>query len=204
MDSIRVGSTLALIMTLLILSLVTVACRTEETDIASTATAPAPAAPTTATDEQAPAPAESEPAGETYPPPLEATATGGPYPPPTPTYIPVNPYPTEGEAEEPTGILLALERPLHPGDTTVRGVGPAGISVIVRDITDMGVVLGQVIIGEDGTFRLEVEPLPEGIRVGLTTGDADTVAEGIRPGEGAISVPQVGYFYDSIMVRQEQ
>jgi hypothetical protein len=46
-----------------------------------------------------------------------------------------------------------------------------------------------------------VPPLPADTRIGLTTADADLVEEGIRPGEGAISVPQVGYFYDSVMVR---
>jgi hypothetical protein len=138
-----------------------------------------------------------QPSGDAYPAPL-ATPTTGPYPPPSPTLIPVDAYPAEDV--EPTGTLLAINPPLQTGATTVSGVGPAGITVIVQDITSMGEVLAQTVIGEDGTFTVDVPALEVNTRIGLTTNAGDSVEGGIRPGDGSMNVPQVGYFYDSVMV----
>jgi hypothetical protein len=64
----------------------------------------------------------------------------------------------------------------------------------------MGEVLAQTVIGEDGTFSVDVPALEVNTRIGLTTNAGDSVESGIRPGDGAMNVPQVGYFYDSVMV----
>lgn len=124
------------------------------------------------------------------------------YPPPSTVEIPAVPYPAPGETE--AGTLLALDKPLSPGDTEVTGVGPPGLTVFLLNITFMGEQLGSAVIGQDGTFSIAVNPLEPGVRIGLT---ADIAAsslnpEDVRPGEDQISVPQVGYFYDSFVIVQ--
>lgn len=183
---------LTAVVTLLLLSLLVAACTSlEPNTVPTTASSPATEA------EQLPVrPAEAEATDSAYPPPPPSTTAGGPYPPPSPTFMASDAYPVV--EEEPPGILLALERPLHDGDTSVRGVGPAGITIFVRNITEMGVDLGQATIASNGTFSIQVPPLHGNTRIGVTT--TASVPEGIRPGEGAFNVPQVGYFYDTVLV----
>ena len=123
-----------------------------------------------------------------------------PYPPPNTLEAPVVAYPPPGETKG--GTLLALDKPLSPGDTVVTGVGPPGLTVFILNITFMGEHLGSTIISEDGAFSIEVNPLQPNIRIGLA---ADIAAislnpEDIQPGEDQISIPQVGYFYDSFVI----
>lgn len=122
------------------------------------------------------------------------------YPPPRIVNTPVIAYPAPGETA--SGTLLALDKPISEGDTVVTGVGPPTLAVYLLNITFMGEQLGAAVIGEDGTFSIEVNPLPAGIRVGLTADVASSSLnpEDIRPGEDQISVPQVGYFYDSYVI----
>jgi hypothetical protein len=72
--------------------------------------------------------------------------------------------------------------------------GPAGITPTPAT----------AVVNEDGTFTVPVAPLPAGIRIGLTA-DVETIGltlEDIQPGEGEISVPQAGYFYDSYVMTE--
>jgi hypothetical protein len=113
-------------------------------------------------------------------------------------------YPAPDQSEQPGGILLALNDPIHINDTSISGVGPVGLVVYVLDITFMGEQLGSTIVGDDGTFTIETNPLPANIRIGLT---ADVTEIGltpvdIKPGNGEISIPRVGYFYDSVVINE--
>lgn len=116
-----------------------------------------------------------------------------------PEAYPVEPLPTH------TGTLLALDRPIVPNQTVISGVGPAGLTVTVMNITFLGEELGRAIISDDGTFSIDVNPLPAGVRIGVT---ADLAASGmtdadVRPGDGEVSTPRVGYFFDSVVIPQQ-
>jgi hypothetical protein len=126
-----------------------------------------------------------------------------PYPPPAPTAIieQTDAYPADGADD---GIRLALDKPILPGATEVTGVGPPGLVVYLMNITFMGESVGTGSIGADGTFRIPIMSLEEGNRVGLNA-DVTTIGltnDDIQLGEGALSVPQVGFFFDSVVVRQ--
>lgn len=116
-----------------------------------------------------------------------------------PDAYPVEPIPTR------TGILLAIDRPVEPNQTTITGVGPAGLQVTLMNITFLGEELGSAVIRDDGMFLINVNPLPAGVRIGLT---ADLATSGlteadVRPGEGEVSTPRVGYFFDSVVIPQQ-
>jgi hypothetical protein len=164
---------------------------------AATTGAPEMAATEMPTSAAPPAGADAYP----YPPPLPtATATTGEYPPPAPpTATPIQAYPPPPEE---TGTLLAFTEPVQAGDTEVEGVGPAGLNIFVLNITRNGELLGSGVIGEDGTFRIDVAALEANVRIGLR---ADPEQQGfapdeIRPDTEARTVPTVGYFYDTVLV----
>lgn len=146
---------------------------------------------------------------EVAPEPTGAPA-GYPYPPPPlpdkPVEYPLPDLPTPltsypAATEQPAGTVLAFDRPLQAGDTSISGVGPPGLTVTIRNITFMNEEIAATTIDENGHFEVAVEPVQAGIRIGLTTDvEASGVTETILPAEGAINVPQVGYFYDSIVI----
>lgn len=192
--------------------------------VALAACGPAPATPDAATDtpsQQATATSPSPDDGSTednpdatngegeeaYPPPAPTAAVSdGPYPPPTvaiPT--PVTSYPEPEPVNTPeNGVAFAFERPIGPGDTVIRGVGPAGLEVRVVNVTFMGDVMATTTVGDDGQFEVTVPALEPGVRIGLTADIEGTdLADRIVPGEGALGVPQVGYFFDTVVIVAE-
>ena len=123
---------------------------------------------------------------------------------PATTSLPPEAYPPPMPTAR-TGTLLALDKPIRAGDTVVSGVGPASLPVVISNITFLGEQLGAGVIGDDGIFSIEVSQVPSSIRIGLTAdiGSIGLMESDIRPGDDAISVPEVGYFYDSFVILQE-
>jgi hypothetical protein len=187
-------------------------------------TAPPTVAPTpeaTVAPTAAPAPeatAEPEPqAAEdvSYPAPTNTAepTVQGDYPPPTlaPDTAPDSyPAPVEltPEFSRIPIVPFVMERPLIPGATVIRGTGPANVPIVVADIFLMGEILGEGVIGADGTFEITVPPLAEGHWIGVAVADLsgteflpeDFYASGFR-GPGAEQVPQVGFIFDTDFVR---
>jgi hypothetical protein len=142
-------------------------------------------------------------AEESYPPlPVEVESNA--YPIATPVIaLPAQGYPSPDEMRE--GILFAINTPLRPGDTEINGVGPAGLTVFVVNVTLMGDLIGSGQIGDDGTFRIAIPALEPNFQIGLF---ADLEAAGIDPdsvvaGPGARVVPLVGFFYDTALVQEQ-
>ncbi len=138
-----------------------------------------------------------------YPAPIQTAVQEQGYPPPPPEVIIQDSYP------DPTadldGSLLALNKPIHPRDGVISGLGVPGLIIFIINVTSMGEPLGSVVIDEDGTFSVDVGDLETGIQIGLT---ADIEGFGLSsddiiPGPGEISIPQVGYFYDTVVVREK-
>jgi hypothetical protein len=106
-------------------------------------------------------------------------------------------------------IPIRLNKPILVGDNEVSGTGPAGLSIVISDITFMGDTLGAGAIQPDGTFTISVPTLEAnhwiGVMVSDTSGTGWTMEDLYRPeffGDEATQVPQVGFFHDSTLVRE--
>jgi hypothetical protein len=135
-------------------------------------------------------------------PPQERDLTGYPNP-ATLLLVPEEAYPAPIQMGQ-DGIAFAFNTPIEAGATSVSGVGPPGLMAKVVNITFMGEEIGSGVIENDGTFLILVTPLEAGVRIGIT-GDIESHGleeENIVPGPGAMTVPQVGHFYDSYVILQ--
>lgn len=118
------------------------------------------------------------------------------------------PSPTSASESDEDVVAFELARPVVPGSTAVTGQGPAGVPILIVDVTMGGNVLGMGTVRNNGTFRVEVSsPLEARHRIGLalgnlegTTWDADDFRDEGYYGSGALSVPQVGFFYDTVSI----
>ena len=148
-------------------------------------------------------PLDNEGDGVRVSPPLDVPVTSrDAYPPLTLISEPVEAYPVRTINESAT--LLAFDKPVLSVNTVVTGVGPPNLYIYILNITFMGEELGSGVIDEDGVFAITLSELPMGVRIGLSS-DINTIGlteEDIQPGENAISIPQVGYFYDSYVIRE--
>ena len=67
------------------------------------------------------------------------------------------------------GDKFELERPLSAGATVVRGKGEPLIQIMIVDVTDVGQVLGQGAVDEQGRFEINLDaPLQAKHRVGIS------------------------------------
>ena len=145
---------------------------------------------------------------DSYPIPSEPSAIVqvDSYPYPVPTLLSQEnlAYPDPANSTIATGTLLALNKPVTLNDVIVTGVGPPGLQVYILNITLMGEPLGSGVIEQDGTFTIAISEVSAGARIGLIA-DVSTISLGdgdVQPGENAVLVPQVGYFYDSYVIRE--
>jgi hypothetical protein len=105
-------------------------------------------------------------------------------------------------------VPFKLNKPIVEGATEVTGTGPPNIPILLEDISFNGLILGQTVIREDGTFTFEVEPLEKAHRLGLATDDLTNTkwSEGNFEdpgfwGDEARNIPNIGFFYDTTNVR---
>ena len=102
-----------------------------------------------------------------------------------------------------------MDKPIVAGASKVTGRGPANVPIQLHDITFGGTLLSSGLIDASGRFELEVEPLEARHRIGIAlgnlagTGWAETDFGEDTFGDEARSIPQVGFFYDSCMIREE-
>lgn len=82
-------------------------------------------------------------------------------------------YPIETpEPKYPQGPEFSLDEPVEGGDLVITGTGPAGLPIILVDVSEVGLLLGETIIGEDGTFRFDLdEPVQSQHAIGIQLGD---------------------------------
>lgn len=90
------------------------------------------------------------------------------------------------------------------------GSGPRGVPIALLDITFGGQLLALGVIDQNGRFELELEePLEARHRIGITLGDL--TGTGWQPGDfsdrkfygdEALNVPQIGFFFDTCMIRE--
>jgi hypothetical protein len=141
----------------------------------------------------------------------------------SPVLPPPSPLDTPGKSPivappQQTGIpgpAFALDRAsLQAGATRVSGQGPAGIPIVIVDVTLTGLELGTGFIDEQGNFDIELSsPLTGGHRVGIMAGAAQPMsAAEVQAyldklyqwrGEGARNVPHIGLLLDTAMTTEE-
>jgi hypothetical protein len=143
---------------------------------------------------------EGYPVAET--PTVQDASEDVPYPAPIQVAV-ESAYPGE-VLKNSNAIVLAFDHPIKSTDTLLTGVGPAGLEIYVLDITFMGAELGRAIIDKDGTFSIAVNDMQPGIRIGLSA-DISSIGltqEDVIPGNGEISMPRIGYFFDSAVLTE--
>ncbi|MBN1659777.1 MAG: hypothetical protein JXA93_15335 [Anaerolineae bacterium] len=142
----------------------------------------------------------------------------GPEPTTSPVSTPLSPLATPPtvqfesplQAPEIPGPAFAIDRPLQGGVARITGQGPAGIPIVVVDVTLTGQQLGQGFIDEEGRFDIELaEPLVSGHRIGLMAGTTQQMSpEEVQAylqqllrwkGEGARDLPFIGLLLDTAM-----
>ena len=110
----------------------------------------------------------------------------------------------------PTGEVqpIQLNKPIEAGATKVTGHGPAGVPILLQDVTFGGTLLASGVIDQDGRIELDVSPLESRHRVGITLGDLTGTEWALMSlgkafyGDEARSIPQIGFFYDTCMIRE--
>lgn len=154
-------------------------------------------------------PQETVPTTTVYPPPIVVAAPKSGYPPPAPELMPTpsDAYPVMESAQSKENAFR-LDKPVYAGDTTVTGHGPAGIPILLVDITTMGNILSETVISDDGIFLFDVQPLEARHRLGIMIGNLQV--PGVKEddfysqkfyGDEPIQIPQIGFFFDSVLVR---
>lgn len=117
------------------------------------------------------------------------------------------PIPTQvDDRSEPHFIITA---PVNASDTIVTGQALPGLSLAIVDISYNGIVLGTGPSDENGRFSIPVSSLIAGNRIGVTlfelqpgqkTIEDAAVALFPHRGEGYMNLPNVGIFFDTLLV----
>ena len=118
--------------------------------------------------------------------------------------------PQQEMAAPPDVHRFELDKSLRVGDRRIVGAGPAGVPVMIVDITLGGEVLGTGVVGDDGVLSIELNQGLQALhRVGLALGNLDGTdwdLTGLQSeeyyGDEALSVPQVGFFYDTFFISE--
>jgi hypothetical protein len=106
-------------------------------------------------------------------------------------------------------IRFQLDKPVYEGTIELRGNGPAGIQIVIADVTFFGEVIVKGFIDLDGSFLIELpKPLEKAHRIGIALGDlkgtkwenVDLSDPGFF-GDEFQQVPMVGFFYDTVLVQ---
>jgi hypothetical protein len=198
------------------ITLTAMACLLVVTACSSPTSTPVPTqAPVASTKVNSSYPAPAVQASPAYPAPVSATANPA-YPGPSakiPGYAdPAYPVPSAPTQNPGTKVKLTpfkFDTPIVEGVTTVTGVGPAGVPIILVDVTFNGQIVSEATITPDGKFTFSVTPpLEKGHRLGIALGDlketpwVDTNFDdpGFQ-GKGPQLVPNVGFFFDTSMVQ---
>lgn len=177
------------------------------------ATEPVAPQPTTAAQPQgeAPQPTSTIPMlpDESYPAPAPVDTSSEPYPPPPPQSIMTGDYPAPA-AETFLEPRFRFDTPLSPGASVVTGQAPPNTALAVLDVTYNGTLLGTGRSDGDGRFAINVAPLTEGNRIGLTVGELapgqtlNQMAETFFPyrGDGFMNLPNIGILFETAQVDQ--
>lgn len=106
-------------------------------------------------------------------------------------------------------VPMRLNKPVQEGAVEVSGSGPAGLPIIIADVTFMGEELGSGQIDANGNFAIKLgKPLEKDHRIGIGLGDLKGTQWEKEPfsdpgffGDESMQIPMVGFFYDTAWVQ---
>lgn len=189
--------------------------------VACGSSTPESASPTVAATAEVAAPEGSTPALAAIP---TATPPSAEYPAPE-TVTEAYPGTTEGgvpSSDAPTDTYpppaveevyleprFSIDQPVTANATTVSGQALPNTPIAVLDVTFNGAVLGTGRADGDGRFSIEVSPLIDGNRIGITVAELEAgqtfeqMVEKYFPhrGEGFMNIPNVGIIFDTVQVQ---
>lgn len=118
---------------------------------------------------------------------------------------PQSSYPiTESEPMYPQGPVFSINEPLRGGENTVTGTGPANVPIILVDVSEIGLTLGETIIESNGTFTFTLsKPLLTGHIIGIKLGNiegTDLSENDFMYSETYYERPYVGILFDLVVV----
>ena len=102
------------------------------------------------------------------------------------------------------GPEFHINLPVSVDNATVAGTGPAGVPIVLVDVSEFALVLGETTIDEDGTFSFDLEePLTTGHTIGLMLGDiegTDFVESDFLYSDTYFERPLIGILFDMAIV----
>lgn len=77
-------------------------------------------------------------------------------------------------SEYPEGPEFNIDTPVTQNDLTITGNGPANVPIILIDVSEVGLVLAETVIDNEGSFIFSLErPIPSGNTIGIQLGDIE-------------------------------
>jgi hypothetical protein len=127
------------------------------------------------------------------------------YPITTNVIDPQSGYPiSENDVAFSQGPKFTIMTPVSQDDQFVSGTGPAGVPIKLVSVSEVGLVLSETIIENDGTFSFELDgPLVSGHLIGIQLGDitgTDFREEDFLYRDTYYERPFVGILFDMVTV----
>lgn len=103
------------------------------------------------------------------------------------------------------GPAFEIYEPVVNNSTFVEGKGPAGLPIILVDVSEVGALLGTTTIDENGYFSFNLDtPLVQKHIIGLQLGDltgTDFVEQDYVYSDSYYERPMVGILFDMVIVQ---
>jgi len=114
-------------------------------------------------------------------------------------------YPiSENESAYPQGPEFSFDAPVTSSDEFVTGTGPAGVPIILVDVSEVGLVLSETLIDSDGVFSFTLEEaIGSGHTIGIQLGDLENTefSEGdFLYSDSYYERPMIGILFDMLVV----
>jgi len=115
-------------------------------------------------------------------------------------------YPIEeNDVSYPQGPDFAIDEPVKKDDLVVTGAGPKHVPIMLVDVSEMGRLIGETVISEDGRFTIIIEsPLKKSNFIGLQLGDltgTDFNENDFVYNENYYVRPMIGILFDMVIVQ---
>lgn len=115
-------------------------------------------------------------------------------------------YPlTINDGEMTQGPEFNINEPVKNGDSIVNGVGPTSVPIILINLSQIDLVIGETVIDENGHFQFELEnKLTSGEVLGIQLGDIANT--GLNPNDfvyndNYFNRPYIGILFDIVIVQ---
>jgi hypothetical protein len=102
------------------------------------------------------------------------------------------------------GPEFHINLPVTENDSIITGTGPSGVPIVLVDVSELALILGETTIDADGSFSFKLaEPLTPDHTIGLMLGDiegTEFVASDFLYSETYYERPMIGILFDMAIV----